>query len=170
MTKRYAGAVGSVLLEGLSTAGWVAAGGLSPGKRRLVRTGVVGAGVAYGILAGLRLDSKEPAAMPVLSDKPIAIKDWDRHKVETGTPGRSDDGPDRKVTAGTVAAIALSAGLMVGRRQVEKRWLAGLVRRGHAHPHRALAIRMGLLAMAGALPSRLIRARQTENGTPAEPR
>ena len=64
----------------------------------------------------------------------------------------------------TSAALVYSLAMIVGSRRLERRWLAGLVRDGHPHPHRALAIRMGLLTMAGSLPSGLVDAREARSG------
>lgn len=58
---------------------------------------------------------------------------------------------DKRKAALGAAVVALSVGAMVGRRQLEKRWLARLTRNGHPHPTRALAVRMGAVEFAGAL-------------------
>ncbi|AGZ46071.1 hypothetical protein [Actinoplanes friuliensis] len=56
----------------------------------------------------------------------------------------------------TVAMVAVSVGVVVGRRQIEKRWLASLERSGNPHPRRALAVRLGALSFAATLPGQLI--------------
>jgi hypothetical protein len=64
----------------------------------------------------------------------------------------------------TGASIAVGLGMIVGRRQVEKRWLAALTRAGHPLPHRALGVRMGLLSFAGTLPGRLVKVHERRKG------
>ncbi|MEV6494695.1 hypothetical protein AB0M20_39650, partial [Actinoplanes sp. NPDC051633] len=76
----------------------------------------------------------------------------------------SGEEPDRKVEwaevdkrrlAMTAGATLLGIGSMIGRRHLEKRWLAALQESGHPHPYRALGVRMGLVATALALPGAL---------------
>jgi hypothetical protein len=45
-------------------------------------------------------------------------------------------------------------------RQLEKRWLARLIRQGHPHPHRALGLRMAAVWAAASLPARLLTVRK----------
>jgi hypothetical protein len=65
----------------------------------------------------------------------------------------SEDAPeftfDKRKAAVGLAIIGLTAVAVVGRRTVEKRWLARLTRNGHPHPTRALAVRIGAIEFAG---------------------
>jgi hypothetical protein len=137
MDSTYPRAVVTAALQGLLTGAWVAAGELPTRRRRLVRAGSV---LSLSAIASIgdRDDSGKPEPEPTAEQ--YAAWDVDRRKLA--------------VTAVTLGA---SVGLAIGRRQLEKRWLAALARDGHPHPHRALALRMGLLSFAGTLPGRLVK-------------
>ena len=137
MDSSYPRAFVDAALQGLVTGAWVAAAELPAGRRRLVRAGSVIGGSALASIGDRGSDEKEPAA-----ERPTAA-DFDKRKL-----------------AATAAAIAVSVGVAVGRRQLEKRWLGALTRAGHPHPHRALALRMGLLSFAGTLPARLVKVHE----------
>jgi hypothetical protein len=139
----YLGAFSSAAAQGLMTAMWIASGELPPGRRRAARAAATAAVAAAAVVAG-RTDDPDVT----WSDK-------------EGLMVRDEDGNERRHPGAraSAAGIALGVGMMVGRRQMEKRWLARLERNGHEHPYRALALRMGLLAMAGTLPGRLFAAR-----------
>jgi hypothetical protein len=147
-TKTYAGAVSSAILQGLTTGAWVTAGGLSPGRRRAVRAGIVAAGIGVGALQARR--ERQPE-QPQLLDAPILVKDVLAREVpDAAEPGRKL--PPRA----TLVALAVSAGLAFGGRRLEKRWLARLIRTGHARPHRSLGLRMGVLITGTTLASELV--------------
>ena len=132
----YARAVGASALQGLLTGIWVAAGELPPAKRRAGR-----------------------AAAVVTLSAVASIRDWafpDEEPEQTAPRP-----PDKKQLLTLGAAAAVSTGMILGRRRLERRWLAGLERAGHPHPHRALAVRVGLLSFAGTLPGRLAKAHST---------
>lgn len=138
----YVRAVGAAALQGLLTGVWVAAGELPPAKRRLGRAGAVVA------LSGV-----------------ASIRDWafsDEPSAETRVV--TEEAPPRPISkvrlAATGVAVAVSVATMAGGRKVEKRWLGTLERKGHAHPHRALGVRMGLISFAATLSQRLIRVHE----------
>ena len=141
MESTYPRAVLTAALQGLLTGAWVAAGELPARRRRLVRAGSVLSLSAVAAVGG-RGDSGEP-------DEP-----------EPTAEQYAAGGADKRKLAVAAAAVGISVGLVVGRRQLEKRWLAALTRAGHPHPHRALALRMGLLSFAGTLPGRLVEVRE----------
>jgi hypothetical protein len=140
-TKTYAGAVSSAIFQGVVTGAWVTAGALPTGKRRAVRTGITAASVGIAMVQ-LKLEKKDE---PQLLTTPIAVKDVLARDV--GESGK------RAVPPATVVALVLSTGMAIGGRLLEKRWLARLSENGHAHPHRALGVRMGALTAATTLVS-----------------
>jgi len=141
MDSTYPRAVLAAALQGLLTGAWVAAGELPTRGRRLARAGSV-LSLSAVASVGARGDSGEPDETEPTAEQYAA---WD---------------VDKRKLAAAAASIGLSAALVVGRRQLEKRWLAALARDGHPHPHRALALRMGLLTFAGTLPGRLVKVRE----------
>ena len=150
----YLGAVGTAVAQGLLTGSWIAAGGLPPAKRRAVRAAATMSVAAAGWYASAK------------DDRDIA------YTVGEGLVIRTPDGTEVRRPVRRGSAIATSAGLLfglgmiAGRRELEKRWLARLRKDGHEHPHRALALRMGLLALAGALPGRLVAAHDARHKGP----
>ncbi|OJF11985.1 hypothetical protein BG844_23100 [Couchioplanes caeruleus subsp. caeruleus] len=124
---------------------WVAAGELSPAKRRLARVGTVAtAAGAYAIR-----ERVFPApALPGADDS-----DTEEEPV-------SPEVISKAKLIGIGAGVAVSVAVMVAGHRLEKRWLAALIRDGHAHPYRALAVRMGLISFGVALAPDLIRARE----------
>lgn len=138
MEPTYPRAVVAAALQGLLTGAWVAAGELPTRQRRLARTGAV---VTLSALAAF--GERDEADGPERTAEQFAA--W---------------GADKRKLAVTAATIGLSVGFAIGRRQLEKRWLAALDRDGHRNPHRALAVRMGLISFAGTLPGRLVRVRE----------
>ncbi|MEV4636297.1 hypothetical protein AB0J80_03000 [Actinoplanes sp. NPDC049548] len=172
----YVRAVGAAALQGLLTGVWVAAGELPPAKRRLSRAGAV---VTLSAVASIRdwaftddprdrqpspRRSPDPAiSSPPATSPPPAASSPPAVPAPSAALG-SADAPlpiSKKSLIVTGAGIALSVGTMIGGRKLEKRWLAALHRDGHPHPHRALAVRMGLLSFAATLPRRLIRVRES---------
>ena len=133
----YARAVGASALQGLLTGIWVAAGELTPAKRRAGRAAAV---VTLSAVASIR---------------DWAFPDEERDEKPEQTTPRP---PDKRQLLALGAAAVVSTGMVLGRRRLEQRWLTGLQRAGHPHPYRALGVRVGLLSFAGTLPSRLVKA------------
>lgn len=145
--KTYAGAVSSAIFQGVVTGAWVTAGALPVRKRRAVRAGITAASMGVAMVQ-LRLEKKDE---PQLLATPVLVKDvLARDVAEPGDAGK------RSVPRATVAALVLSTGLALGGRWLEKRWLARLSEAGHAHPHRALGVRMGVLTAATTLASDVV--------------
>lgn len=124
----YVRSAGSSALQGLSTGLWVAAGELSPGRRRLARLGVV-AVTAAAFSAGSQV-----APPPEQQDEERERPSFDKRSLIV-------------LGAGLACAVAGT----VGGRLLERRWLARLERKGHPHPHRALGLRLGAISGATAL-------------------
>jgi hypothetical protein len=139
----YLRVIGSTVLQGLSTGGWVAAGELPAGKRRALRAGIAVASTAVGWVT-------------VPEDERPDFK-----KITNPDPDAEPDRPraERRMTA-SLAATGLAVGVYLGGRMLEKRWLTGLQRGGHPHPYRALGLRIGVLTAASALPARLLEVRR----------
>ncbi|MCY1141992.1 hypothetical protein OWR29_28700 [Actinoplanes sp. Pm04-4] len=55
---------------------------------------------------------------------------------------------DKRRLAAVGAMLAFTMAVNFGRRRLQKRWLAHLIQDGHAHPHRALAVRIAPVAFA----------------------
>jgi len=138
----YARAVGASALQGLLTGIWIAAGELPPAKRRAGRAAAV---VTLSAVASIR-DSAFPDEEP------------EEEQPQSPRP------PDKRQLVALGAAAVISTGMIVGRRRLERRWLAGLERAGHPHPYRALGLRVGLLSFAGTLPGRLVTAHSARRG------
>jgi len=143
----YARAVGASALQGLLTGIWVAAGELPPAKRRAGRAAAV---VTLSAVASIR---------------DWAFPDEEQEDEEQKEPEqKAPRSPDKRQLLAVGTAVVFSTAMIVGRRRMERRWLAGLERAGHPHPHRALAVRMGLLSFAGTLPGRLAKAQTARRG------
>lgn len=141
MDSSYLRAVTMAALQGLLTASWIAAGELPTAKRRVARVGAVAALSAAASIG----DRSDPAPAEPAEDEGDTVDDA---KAAT-----------RSLVL-TAVVIGGSVAMIVGRRRFEQRWLDALARDGHPHPHRALAIRMGLLSVAATLPGRLIKVRE----------
>ncbi|HKO34478.1 MAG TPA: hypothetical protein VJY85_12100 [Candidatus Limnocylindria bacterium] len=139
--RTYLRAVGSAVAHGALAGAWTATGELPQAQRRALRLAATAMVVVSGWVASAR-DTTEY-----------------HYTVGEGLMVRHPDGTEerRPVRKASLAATALfGTGMIIGRRQLEKRWLARLERQGHTHPYRALALRIGMLATAGALGRRLI--------------
>jgi hypothetical protein len=112
--------VAAAAAQAVVSGAWIAARELSPAKRRLARLSTVAAVAAVGWATS---DDTEAPGSETDDDTPSP--EFDR----------------RKAAALGVAALAGTAAIL-GRRRLEKRWLARLTRDGHTHPTRALALRM----------------------------
>lgn len=148
-TPTYPSAVASSAAQGLLTATWIAAGGLPTAQRRAVRLAATAAVAAAGVIA----DRNDPRTVTWTPDEGLTVE-------QDGKP------QPRAGAASTAAGMALGLGMIVGRRHLEKRWLSRLEAQGKRNPHRALALRLGLLTIAGTLPSRLLKAREARRETP----
>jgi hypothetical protein len=142
-TPTYLSAVASAAGQGLLTATWIASGVLPTARRRAVRLAASAAVAAAGIIA----DRNDPKTVSWTPDEGLKV-----HKDGAEQP--------RPSATATAAGIALGLSMIIGRHQLEKRWFSRLQARGHQHPHRGLALRMGLLAIAGTLPARLLKAHE----------
>jgi hypothetical protein len=137
-------AVGDAAVAGA----WTATGALPPGRRRVVRAGVTAATVA--VAGGLF----SPASGPDGHDGGQAPPE-PSGGATTETPPTL---PTRLQLVALAAGVGVSVALRMGGRRLERRWLASLERSGHAHPHRAVALRVAALSLAATLPSRLFEA------------
>jgi hypothetical protein len=184
MALTYLRAVGPALAEGFVTAAWVAAAELPARRRRLVRAGTVASVFTVGVLRAARDPNRAAARDPNRAAAHDPARDAAHGLAQTGTPESADGRPtksaqpapiptpadaptptpadatpvDARKVAVTLVLGVVSIGTTIGRRRLEKRWLARLEANGHEHPHRALAVRMGLLSAAVTLPGRLYAA------------
>ncbi len=215
----YLRVLADTAMDAATAGGWIAAGGLPPGRRRLARAGVMAAAVATAVPGFTAAKSAaksaaesapEPAPEPSggHSSEPSAGHAAAEPSVDGATEAASEpsaavaggpgDDPAQEADAGsdpvrraqpplvvlkdtpitvtvagqrsaaqvaTVVAVlgvvtAASAGVAMAGRQLEKRWLARLIRQGHPHPHRALGLRMAAVWAAASLPARLMTARK----------
>lgn len=118
---------------------WIAAGELSPARRRLARFGTFAtvAAVAYAA-------TPKPSEELVVGQQPFLASE--------GSPESGSEEPfDKRKALVTAGMIGLSAAMIVGRRSLEKKWLARLARKGHTRPRRALAVRMAAVEFTGLL-------------------
>jgi hypothetical protein len=152
-------------LDVASVGAWIAAGELSPGRRRLARGALaaVTVGVAIPAVRAIRSADAEPMVPGAGSGLPY---------VDVGIRLPDDEPEDdaalrrRALLAGAAGvavvttAAAASIGIAVAGRRLERRWLARLTRHGHRHPHRALGLRMAGLYAVLVVPSRIIAARK----------
>lgn len=160
--RRYAGAVGTAALQGLVSAVWVAAEELPPGARRLTRLGMSLAVAAVG--AGTTRDATEEGA----TGRPPERRPTDAPAA--ASPGRLTAAPGRLAAAAVLLPV-VTVGPMILRRRLERRWLDQAAAGGHLHPHRVVALRIGLLSFLMTLVSNLVKAHQagTRPGSPQPP-
>jgi hypothetical protein len=173
MTSIPTGAAWRPYLRALAEAGfdvgsvgaWIAAGELSPARRRLARGAL--AAITVGIaIPGVRAvrEAGEPAVPGARSGLPF---------VDAGIRLPDDEPPEgdpalrrRALMTGAVGvavattAVAVTVGSAVVGRRLERRWLARLTRHGHPHPHRALGVRMAALYALVVVPSRILLVRK----------
>ncbi|WP_305785091.1 hypothetical protein [Symbioplanes lichenis] len=174
----YVRTASTAVTQGLLTGIWVGAGGLSPARRRLVRAGAV-AGLAAAALVGTGAArtgasgrdvkrSPDEGWLDEAADLQEAVLHTDaelrgnaaRQEIADARAAAelkiADEPPiDKRKLIATGVAFAISGGAIVGRRFLERRWLARLERQGHPHPYRALGVRMGAISGASALVSGL---------------
>jgi hypothetical protein len=156
----YPRAVAMAALQAALTSSWIAARDLSPMRRRLTRTGLVAAigAVSYVVSPRSEDSSDDSGAEIVVGQRPMLVSEF------TVEPEPTPAFDKRKAAVGA-AVVALSVGAMIGRRQLEKRWLARLTRNGHPHPTRALAVRIGAVEFAGALALQFAEMRRAGGST-----
>lgn len=143
----YGRAVALAALQAALSSTWIAARELSPAKRRLARLGTVAAVATVGwVTSPKEEDDDEFEPELVVGDRPFPVSD--PQPVSESEPAIPFD--KRKAAVG-LAMLGLTVAAVVGRRQLEKRWLARLTRNGHPHPTRALAVRVGAVEFAGQL-------------------
>ncbi|MEU4619976.1 hypothetical protein AB0G04_08340 [Actinoplanes sp. NPDC023801] len=139
----YPRAVATAALQACFSGTWIAARELSPARRRLTRLGAVAAVAALGY--AVAPDQPEPEPELVVADKPYLVTEPPAPAAEPQVPFDK-----RKAIIGA-AVVGLSVATLVGRHQLEKRWLARLTRNGHRHPTRGLAVRMASIEFATTL-------------------
>ncbi|MBM2623219.1 hypothetical protein JIG36_47760 [Actinoplanes sp. LDG1-06] len=156
----YPRALAMAALQAALSGTWIAAGELSPVRRRLARAGSVVTVAAIGYIVSPPADrsAESPVSLRLVAPSAehslgIAAPDLDGTSPEAASPQEEQPEAEvsidkRKALTGAVV-IALSAAAIVGRRKLEKRWLTRLTRNGHAHPTRALAVRMAAVEFAG---------------------
>ncbi|MEV6302205.1 hypothetical protein AB0M02_22505 [Actinoplanes sp. NPDC051861] len=170
-------AVAMAALQAALSASWIAARELPPAKRRLARLAVVGAVAAAGYVAspdpepgrdladefslagpsesGLPSSpsaaSSPAASSPAGSSSAASPSGVSPSPAGPVVPSPSEFVIDKRKAAVGVAVLGLSVAAMAGRRQLEKRWLRRLTSKGHAHPTRALAVRMAAVEFTGQL-------------------
>lgn len=148
-------AVAKAALQAVSGGLWIAAAELSPARRRLARLTTVTAMTAVVWAASPKEESGRDDEI-VLADRPFAVTD--------PPPAGAEQEPefvfDKRKAIAAAGAIGLSTAAFVGRRRLEKRWLARLTGDGHPHPTRALAVRMAAVEFAGYLVIQLAESRR----------
>ncbi len=165
----YVRALAEAGLDVASVGAWIAAAELPPARRRLAR-GALAAVNAAAAIPGARA-GLSAAAGTAESATPGAGSGLPFVDAGIRLPAAEPSEPDasrrrRAVLAGAVVAavlttaVAASVGAAAAGRQLERRWLARLVRHGHPHPHRALGVRMAALYAVAVVPSRLLAVRQ----------
>ncbi|GAB2591805.1 hypothetical protein Aab01nite_38520 [Paractinoplanes abujensis] len=176
----YPRALALAALQAALSGSWIAAGELTPARRRLARLGAVAVttGIGYVISPPSSSSAETPdspvtlrlvapgsanalgVAAPELAGSPDAAHPTgDRAPQAAAGPshGLLDASEmldikvpfDKRKAVLGAAVVALSAGAIAGRRQLEKRWLARLTGHGHPHPTRGLAVRMAAVEFAG---------------------
>jgi hypothetical protein len=136
----YPRAVATAALQAGLSGAWIAARELSPMRRRLTRLGVVATVAALGY--AVAPDQPDPEPELVVAAEPFPVTD---------PPVPEEPVFDKRKAIIGAAVLGLSAAALVGRHQLEKRWLARLTRNGHRHPTRGLAVRMATVEFATTL-------------------
>lgn len=141
MKRQFLGHVRTVLAAaGVAAAAgtWTAVAELSPTRRRFARVAIA-------------------AAVVVWPSRPSASADRGRTAAPS-VPRAAELSRARRVGVVTLGLTLVGAGVG-GRRWLERRWLRRLEQRGHVHPHRALGLRIALLAFVVELSGRVTRTR-----------
>jgi hypothetical protein len=158
--RTYAGVVAGSAGDAVMAGVWLAAGELTPGRRRLARAGLMFAMAALGFglsspedeLDGAASDDESADSAETAGEMADEAVDEPDDPTETEPPGVSPLVTTAVATAGGGLAMAI----MVGSSVLQKRWLERLHQSGHPHPHRALAVRVAVLSFVGTLPGRLL--------------
>lgn len=148
----YPQAVAMAALQAFTSGAWIAAGELSPARRRLTRFGTVAAMTAVAWAVSPKVAGTDDEIG--LSDRPFAVTDPPDAEAETvEEAGGEAPAPafDKRILLVTAAVLGGSVAMIAGRRRMEKRWLARLAGNGHPHPTRGLAVRMAAVDFAGGL-------------------
>ncbi|WP_127504090.1 hypothetical protein [Actinoplanes solisilvae] len=127
----YVRAVAVAALNATLSGVWIAAGELTPARRRLVRAGALAVSGVVVLDAYRRAEQTRPATVVGVGENPRLVSE--------GIPRPPLDKRQAAKAAG-LAGFALA--VTVGRSRLRKRWLAQLTRDGHPHPTRVLAMRM----------------------------
>ncbi|MEU4558659.1 hypothetical protein AB0F72_09715 [Actinoplanes sp. NPDC023936] len=141
-------------MQAVLSSTWIAARELSPAKRRIARAGTVAAVAAVGWVAAPK-DSPDDQVELAVGERPYLVAEGAVASGGASPDSGSEAAFDKRKAALAVGAIGIGVAAMVGRRQLEKRWLAKLTRNGHPHPTRALAVRMAGVEFAGQLAMQL---------------
>ncbi|GLY00489.1 MULTISPECIES: hypothetical protein [Actinoplanes] len=169
-SRSYRNAAVMAGLQGVLSGLWIAAGELTPGRRRLARfTTVLTIGAAVYAVSPVADEVKQAFAgladpVPALADPSVTPAEAEISPEVEGL----DEAPefDNRKAALAAGMAALSLAAYLGRRRLEKRWLASLTAKGHPRPTRALALRVGAVDFAAqlALQSAEIRADRAARG------
>ncbi|MBL7256348.1 hypothetical protein [Paractinoplanes lichenicola] len=187
----YPRALALAALQAALSGSWIAAGELSPARRRLARFGAVALTTGIGYVL-----SPPSSRSPETPDSPVTLRlvapgsalgaaapDLTSAPAD-GDPAGGDgaDGPshglpdasellgigdklerpfDKRKAVLGAAVVAISVGAIAGRRQLEKRWLARLTGNGHPHPTRGLAVRVAAVEFAGQFALQLADRRRS---------
>ncbi|MFC7533866.1 hypothetical protein [Actinoplanes sp. GCM10030250] len=138
-------------LQAALSSTWILARELSPAKRRLARLGTVTAVAVVGwvVAPSEASDESEGAGVElVVGARPMLVAEGGPVVDPEAQPEKTFD---KRKAAVTAAALGLSVAAVIGRRQLEKRWLARLTRNGHPRPTRGLAVRMAAVEFTGQL-------------------
>jgi hypothetical protein len=164
----YLRVLGETSLDVVSVGVWIAAAELPPLRRRLARAGLTALTAATAIpafRAARSTTASVPESATFIGDLPFVDAG-----IRLPTDEEADRGGSRRRTVLVAALLttvaAGSVGVAVASHRLERRWLARLVRRGHPHPHRGLALRMAGLTAATLLPTRLLALRERDATTP----
>ena len=149
----YSRAVTVAAMQAVFNSAWIAARELSPAKRRLARVGVIAIGAAG--YAAATPDTRQ--AIRDVREEVESLRDKESSPDNAEEPPATPEFPlDKRRAVAIVGALGLTIAVTLGRRRLEKRWLARLARDGHAHPTRALALRMAPVAFAAELAIQLV--------------
>lgn len=122
---------------------WIAAAELTPVRRRLVRAGSVAALGAITLAVSPKSDETDSKAI-VVGAHPRLVTEG----IPPSEPNPAEFTIDKRKAAVTAGALGLALATNVGRRRLQKRWLARLTSDGHPHPTRVLAVRMAAVEFA----------------------
>lgn len=156
MAFSYSRVVTVAAMQAVSSSAWIAARELPPARRRLARAGIIAVGAAgYAAMPDNRRTIRElRSEVESLRDKDEEAGDEPESRPDE--PEAPESPFDKRRAIATAGALGLTIAVTLGRRRLQKRWLARLVRDGHAHPNRALALRMAPMMFAAEIAVQLI--------------